>query len=792
MYGTMFSSFLRYDDEGTLLVSTRDFLHGGGLYEEVFSAYGPFYFLYEFVSHAAGALPVTHDLNRLFTIGEWSAAVLLIGWVAFALTASPPAAAAACVLAIPTVTGLSREPGHPQGLLLVLVSAVVLTGVRLMTQERHGWRYFVTGALVAAIALTKINSGIFVALALAIALLPRVRSSWSGFAAFAVTGAAIILPAVLMRTHLTSWAGPYCIVTTAALISIVVVSSPPTRSAIGLDRTKWLLAGAALCATATFAFILLRGTSAGELVMGWIVVPARISLSFQIPAPIASDAIPGAVLSIVVAVAWRLLTQRQRDGTARLFLLVKGLLAVNLIASVLIDPSGGGPRLAYFAPFLWVVLIPPPRRVWSIEELFARELLCLVAALQTMMAYPIAGSQVQSSVFFMLPVAVVCAADAVAAIRREPDVTSDRALRAIGVTATLALMALLAGISIARGSAAVSEYRSRSPLNLPGAARIRLDHDSAAELQWLVANLRAHSTAFVSLPALNSLHLWSGIPPLTRFNAAYLWSGVPQITEMKPGSWVTNLIDGEQRRIAARLLATRRPMAIVSTNRDWTGDAEVSRMPLVQTLGHEFVSSGLGTGSYDILQRRVPPRATVEDYLLAGVREFRDSGDRMAAPSILFAGRKSFSIEMRVRTTGSGVLFSLSDRTASAPRCHGPVMYVGNDGHLYAGARTGREAPALRSRQTVNDGTWHYAVLSAEGAREALRVDDDTVTADVPGPSCAAAMRCIIGSGYAYDFPAANDGWFPFRGSIASVIYHPIALTPEQLSARSRVVPPHR
>ena len=42
----LFSTFMMYDDEGYVLFSLKTFTEIGGLYERVFSQYGPFFFLF--------------------------------------------------------------------------------------------------------------------------------------------------------------------------------------------------------------------------------------------------------------------------------------------------------------------------------------------------------------------------------------------------------------------------------------------------------------------------------------------------------------------------------------------------------------------------------------------------------------------------------------------------------------------------------------------------------------------------------------------------------------------------
>ena len=68
--GLLWTTLMMYDDEGYVQYSLRTFSEIGGLYENVYSQYGPFYYLWNWLLQAAG-LEITHITARFLTLGYW-------------------------------------------------------------------------------------------------------------------------------------------------------------------------------------------------------------------------------------------------------------------------------------------------------------------------------------------------------------------------------------------------------------------------------------------------------------------------------------------------------------------------------------------------------------------------------------------------------------------------------------------------------------------------------------------------------------------------------------------------
>jgi len=165
--------------------------------------------------------------------------------------------------------------------------------------------------------------------------------------------------------------------------------------------------------------------------------------------------------------------------------------------------------LGFVTPFCWLLLCrqadhTPPRQAHG------RILLCAAAVLQTLYAYPIAGSQTYFLRVLLVLVAAIALLDGLHSL-----LTPARIALMVGRFSRLAAAVTLAAVALAYPALAYrakQTYASLTPLDMPGAERIHVEKQEAEDYRWLVARLRQNCDTFVGLPGIPSLYFWSGKP----------------------------------------------------------------------------------------------------------------------------------------------------------------------------------------------------------------------------------------------------------------------------------------
>jgi len=519
----MFSAFMFYDDEGYVLTSLRNFAAHGGLYREVYSQYGPFIYVFYGLLQALG-LELTHTAGRIITLIMWSGAALACAALVGRGTASLAARLAVLTSVFVFLWIMVSEPTHPGGLIAGLVALLAWLGHRWIDSGRTLPWAILVGAGTAALLLTKINIGVFVAAsAFAWCALHHENNSVRRWAPPLLMVVAVLFPFALMRSLLgTPWVLTYALVfagsATASLGAAALGAGP---------RISWrALRSGAFAALVVMALIIgvviARGSTPRDILEGVLLGPLRhpsnFSLNFPWPAGTRVAALGSPLL---FAVAWWL-RRRAWPGLDSAISVLRLAAAVALAVTIARFPTISPDNLvfSFAAPCLWVFLWPIAGE--GAAALGARRWVGLLFVGQFLHAFPVPGSQIAWGTFLALPIAALGAWPAAKHLAAGwPDAARlGRAARIVLVSAVL-VYAVFTGWRLVRVG---QRYEVGRNLNLPGAESIRLPENATALFQILTANAAAHGDLLFSEPGMFSFNLWSGLPTPTLTNVTHWFS----------------------------------------------------------------------------------------------------------------------------------------------------------------------------------------------------------------------------------------------------------------------------
>lgn len=566
-----FSSFQEHDDEGYLLISLREYARGGVLYDEVYSQYGPAYFQLVVSLFHVARFAFVHTHGRALALALLVATAVVCAVATWRLSRSLLIALAAELLTVQVLFPSRDEPLHPGALLGLLLAGLVLAATFL---DGPRWRLAAgaAGVLLASMLLVKINVGVFAALAVAAAL---VAASPPGRLATGLRGAVgATMAAVPLALLGPRWGEPsiraYLAVALASVLGVaaVALTDAPGRASVG-GRVRVLVATGALAIVASVGWELARGTTLASLLGGVLLGPLRhLEVAFFEP-----ELGPGAFVAAAagLAPAFGLVWARRRGLTERLAgsaavglgQLVAGLVLWLAVANRLpLSP------LALTPPLLWVALARPGADRGALGLL----VLAAVAALQTLHAYPIAGTQVVWATFLSIPVGGVALAEGwrrARATLAEADVLDQARGRVAGAALSAGLVTVTVSGAYATHRQLETMYALGVPFGLPGAEEIRVPAEQAALYRLLVQTLSARCRTFVTQPGLNSLYLFTGMEPPTRFNTTV---------------WMLLLSEDQQEQIVDRLARSPSPVCALRRQR------RVFTTPLARYIEERFVT----------------------------------------------------------------------------------------------------------------------------------------------------------------------------------------------------------
>ena len=504
-YFRAFSTFAEYDDEGYVMLSLKQHLSGGALFDDVYSQYGPGWYAAQSAFHRLTSLPVSHDVTRFKTLTIWLAIASLAGVALWQLLQCRYFALAGAVLSFLHLERVTLEPGHPQELCTFALAATLALTTR--AKKHSCWNLLALGAIVGLAVVTKLNVGLLLVASLALAFSTAARNERHR-RLLSTTVVVMIVAGVVVLTRSTfselrGFRLPILVACSSGCVAWIAFENSAKQIRFGehaLIHTTWIIVAAAACLVT-----LAGGTSTTALLDGLILQHLGFADRFYTAAPIYGFAAPLAFASMVGLVwlqqsesRWqRILPTVIRYARLGAMVAIGGVLLRHFtdlrtpIAHGLDDRGHAGLLMSLLVPAAWVLLLSGRKGKEPVE--FGRLVLACVAVLQPLIAYPIPGAQMAAGSIPALLVGLVLASDFV---KQEATARSTTAFalrfRRTVVGAALLLLTL--------STACQWEHFERfEPLGLHGAKRLRVHPARSKELRELTAALHANGDTFFSL-----------------------------------------------------------------------------------------------------------------------------------------------------------------------------------------------------------------------------------------------------------------------------------------------------
>jgi hypothetical protein len=565
-YVAMFNGFHAYDDEGSILITFRDYLAGHPLLTPNIPYYGPFF--YETVGGLFKLLGIapTNDSGRFVTLAIWLIASALGALAAYRLTRNLWIALATQPITFILLTALTREPMTTYGLLSLLMLALVVAASFASTKPRAAAAAI--GAIVGALCLVKINVGAFAALAVIFAWAASLAPRWRRLA-LPVMGTAITVAPYLLTANLLGrgWVFEFALLVSlsAAAVGIACMQAPPLRPPA--PSTAWLIVGGAVVIVASLAVAVAGGTHAGDIWDGLVVRAVSFPQLFTLPVDVNLLVDLGALISLVACIDS--LRARISRPTADVARLAAGLF---ILLSVLLLPT---PTWLLGLALAWLVARPAE----GAPAQYVRFLLPALAVMESLQAYPVAGTQLSLAALTLILVGAIVLNDGITGLKASwaPRV------------AQLALI-FAAAVLVLEGFVAGSQFIGDIPFGLRGAESVRMPAQQATELRELVAAIDSRCSSFITLPGMNSIYIWTGQEPPSDLRYGVWWL-IPDPADQQA---IVKKLDGEPR------LCVVKNQTLIEF---WAQSRPVPAQPMVDFIDTSFVPTAT-YGDYVLLVRK--------------------------------------------------------------------------------------------------------------------------------------------------------------------------------------------
>ena len=522
-FAYLFTTFVQWDDEGYFLQAYHDFLSGHALYDHVFAIYGPFSFWSAALVARFDPANVTHDNFRWALLPIWIMIAALMGGTVWRWTGRFSLSLVTFLLVGSHLKGLAKGVGHPQSWILLALAVMLWLGIDWVVQTEKRWKACLAGLLLGLIFLCKINLGILVLVAIALAV-SLTHRGWMALLARAVLLLSAVGFGVFLFLSATIAAEKYFALAYLGSLActVGVASFRPVGRYFQTAGLSWFAVGLGLSLCLGIGATLAHGTTARALFNALITESALFAKSYR--NPFSDAARKGSLLLSLIGVGvntviigWR----RAIDAKPIRLGLVKAASGATLLCAFCYDH-----RLALTGSLLFVCLLVvdvPPLSELAYSNRLLLAVLCLLLSLQL---FPMAGEQADWAALFPMTAATVLLADGLDCVNRE---SGRLPVRAVSLAASTAIMLLAIYLFFSIGTEGLAQYnmwKAEQPVDLPGAHWLRLPPGQTERLRETVVQLHRNCQTVLMIPGLYSFSLWSGVPPAEdkRFNSGlFVW-----------------------------------------------------------------------------------------------------------------------------------------------------------------------------------------------------------------------------------------------------------------------------
>jgi hypothetical protein len=218
---------------------------------------------------------------------------------------------------------------------------------------------------------------------------------------------------------------------------------------------------------------------------------------------------------------------------------------------------------------------------------FSRVLIGFTGVLIVLYAFPVAGAQVPFVAVFLIAAAAVLFGDGVYWMTTQIPARAEAPARWAATAAMAVAVFFFCVISPLR---AREHYWWQRPVDMPGAARLRLEQPDAEGLKRVVAAAQSSCSMLLTVPGMPTFNAWTGLPAPEGAGA---------------GNWVGPTDDAAQQRLVERL--SREPRVCVLYNAEqlamWNHDADLSARPAVRYIRENFRPAVEGRGNVLMVRR---------------------------------------------------------------------------------------------------------------------------------------------------------------------------------------------